>query len=401
VNVSSVPLTPRDRAREALRSIGEGSDSPTRTEADRYLGAIEKEGDGLEQLVARVVGNAAGQRMKSEYATAAQKVALRAIAGGMSGTPAQVLARVGADILSAVPDPGTARQMGYVLLKGINEAAIDAREKVLSQAIYDASGQMLTHPSGMAVQREGMRILADGARAEDGEALPACGVPRFGVAAIQSAATPDDAATIGAFILFQLDGAQIRATDATLAKTVGEAAGVCQNRADAAEVFKDGLRLIEDADPCGIERKLARFGLAARSHAAFVDGRQMGAVVLDEIARQTTDPAIRKEASRIADLSRTMRLGWWDRIRGLEPEGRLAILQRDTLRDIESRTPQLDKRAQAEAMKEVEKLAGVDKDPARQPTIEVKDDTIVIGGVRIRKHAPADPAAAAAMPEPG
>lgn len=299
MEISKSVLSTRQYASEGLRQMGTATNRAAREVGDAYLGSIASSATGPEQMVAGTIREATAQRVKDASATTAQRIALQALAGGLSG------------------------------------------------------------PAGVALARVGLQVL-------------------------EAVSNSKDAAAMAGTLLSRMDPGGARGTTDIVAETVKIAGTNCLDSAAATEVFKDGLRTLETAGSERVEASLARFGLAARQHGGQGDSQAMAQIVMQQIEKYTTDDDIRGMAHKAFEDAARPRSGLWGDPLGSGSSVNSMLGSR--LEDVLEAAVRLDEQAAAARAEELAKMAGADPRATEAGHIEIKDDTVVIGGVRVNKN---------------
>lgn len=291
------------------------------------------------------------------------------------------IARQAAEGLRRMGDAShhASREVGDAYLGSIAASGSDP-ERSVARVMREATAQRQPKDaSAVAAQRVALQALAAGVGGAVGPALT-----HVGLAMLDAVTRPADACTMAEVILAALDGGGARSGNQILAETVKIAGTNCLDRNAAVEVFRDGLRALEADPPERMEAALARFGLAARSHACGADARAVGQIVFQQLDKHSTDAAVRSAAHRAFEDSIPDSADLWGAGGSAQ---RIDAMQYAQFEAILAEAARLDETAARERMDELQRMAGGERRPVDAGRVEIKDGSVVIGGVRVDKKA--------------
>jgi len=252
-------------------------------------------------------------------------------------------------------------------------------ERLVAATIREAAGQSVKDVSAVQAQRVALQAVAAGV----GDPASAV-LAHVGLDVLNAVDRPKDAQAMAPVFFKALEGVGTSAQQA-LAHAVNVAGSNCLDRTTSTAVFKEGLQILQEAPLGRAEATLARFALAALSHASGGDGRAVGQIVFQEIKRTSMDAEMRGIAHAAFENSIPSRGMLFESSFGYHST---QAEQRNEFERIRARAAMLDEQTASENLRQLQKMALPERDPG---TIEVRDESVVIGGVRVEKRSTARP----------
>lgn len=267
-----------------------------------------------------------------------------------------------------------AREIGDAYLGSI-AASATGPEQVVAKTMHEATLQRLKGVSAATAQMIALQALAAGVSGTAGAALA-----RIGLRVLDAVSNSRDAVTVTGSILAHMDPGGARNSTDILTETVRIAGTNCLDESAAVQVFRDGLQALQEPGSERMEARLARFGLAARQHGNLGDAQAMAQIVVQQIEKYTADDAIRGLAHQAFEEAASSHSAPWGSPFGSPSDASNRLGTR--LQELLAAAVRLDEQAAAARTEQIEKMAG----SPEGGSIEVQDEAVVIGGVRVDRN---------------
>jgi len=268
--------------REASRRLG-----------DRFLGQIQKDPGATadEKALAAAADTACGKRLSVESAVEGHRIALKVLAGGLQGPLAQVIARVGADTLSAAYDDEDARKLGTSFLASVQQAATSPADRALAETAAAASGARLTESSAREAQAAALKTLASPSAASPLKALA-----HFGTQTANVAYDNEDARAMARHVLSGIS-THVGGDVGTAALLAHDASGRKMTNESARGVQSAAFKLFAENPTATLEEIAPKIAAAGMQSACDEeDARTIGDGFLAGLAKHSTRPEVKEFA---------------------------------------------------------------------------------------------------------